>query len=126
METPIPTISISNAAIAAVPATPTGEVIIAATEAGPFGGLMGGAASLYTAFSDRRLKTNLKIVGVDQRTSLNLYEFNYKSDPTRRFVGVMADEVDLMYPEAVITSEDGFLMVDYDALGIEMKEVSNG
>jgi hypothetical protein len=87
------------------------------------GGLMGGAASLMTAFSDRRLKENIKEVGVDQRTSLTLYEFNYKDRPGTRYIGVMADEVELMYPEAV-TEVDGYQAVNYDLLGIEFKEVA--
>lgn len=87
------------------------------------GGLMGGAASLFTAFSDRRLKENIKEVGVDQRTSLTLYEFNYKDRPGTRYVGVMADEVELMYPEAVIEL-GGYQAVNYGMLGIEFKEVA--
>lgn len=87
------------------------------------GGLMGGAASLYTAFSDRRLKENIKEVGVDQRTSLTLYEFNYKDRPGTRYIGVMADEVELMYPEAVF-DHGGYQAVHYGMLGIEFKEVA--
>lgn len=87
------------------------------------GGLMGGAASLFTAFSDRRLKENIKEVGVDQRTSLTLYEFNYKDRPGTRYIGVMADEVELMYPEAVIELA-GYQAVNYGMLGIEFREVA--
>jgi len=92
---------------------------------GDLGGLMGGAASMYTAFSDRRLKENIKEVGVDQRTALTLYEFNYINDE-RKFVGVMADEVELSYPEAVSDTDLGFKAVNYDMLGIEFKEVRHG
>jgi hypothetical protein len=92
---------------------------------GDVGGLLGGAASVYTAFgSDRRLKENVREIGVDQRTALTLYEFNYKTDPDKKFVGVMADEVELVYPEAVTTREDGFKAVYYEMLGIEFKEVA--
>jgi hypothetical protein len=88
--------------------------------AGAAGGLMGGAAGLMTA-SDPRLKDNVEKVGKDEKTGLNLYEFNYKWDE-RRFVGVMADEVQKLYPEAV-GEEQGFLTVNYDMLGLEMKEI---
>lgn len=89
---------------------------------GDLGGLAGGAASLYTAFgSDRRLKENIKEVSVDPRTTLTLYEFNYIND-TKRYIGVMADEVELLYPEAVM-NVDGFNWVNYGMLGLEMKEV---
>ena len=94
---------------------------------GDIGGLMGGAASMYTAFggSDIRLKDNVEQVGKDEKTGLNLYEFNYKWDE-RRFIGVMADEVQKVYPEAVSDlggAFEGYLRVDYGMLGIEMKEV---
>ena len=93
---------------------------------GDIGGALGGAASAYTAFggSDRKIKENIVEVGVDQRTALTLYEFNYIGDSSRRFRGVMADEVELSYPEAVHDTEYGFKGVKYDLLGIELKEVS--
>lgn len=90
---------------------------------GDLGGLMGGAASLWTAFSDRRLKENIRAVGVDARTSLNIYEFTYKGRPDTKYLGVMADEVEMLYPEAV-TESDGYKQVRYDLLGIEFKEVA--
>ena len=94
------------------------------------GAALGGAGALakgggFTAmFSDRRIKENIEEVGVDQRTALTLYEFNYKGDTTRRFRGVMADEVELSYPEAVTETDLGIKAVNYDALGIEFKEVA--
>lgn len=90
---------------------------------GDIGGALGGAAAAYTAFSDRRIKDNIKFVGVDPVTELNLYEFNYKGDETRRFRGVMADEVMITHPEAVVDTETGFMAVNYDLLGVEFKEV---
>jgi hypothetical protein len=92
---------------------------------GDLGGIMGGAASMYTAFSDIRLKDNVKKVGKDERTGLNLYEFNYKWD-VRKFVGVMAQEVKKLYPDAVSNLGgmfDGYMGVNYRMLGLEMKEV---
>jgi hypothetical protein len=98
---------------------------------GDIGGVLGGAASAYTAFggSDRRIKENIEEVGVDQRTALPLYEFNYKEefgDPNIRYVGVMADEVELSYPDAVAVMDNGYMAVNYEMLGIEFKEISNG
>jgi len=89
------------------------------------GGLMQGGAAMYSAgmFSDRRLKQDIELVGRDERTMLPLYEFAYKSDPSRRFLGVMADEVEAYMPEAVRESEDGYKYVNYAMLGIEMVEV---
>ena len=97
---------------------------------GDLGAVLGGAGALakgggFTAmFSDRRMKENIVEVGVDQRTALTLYEFNYVGDTERRFRGVMADEVELVYPDAVTDTDLGFKAVDYGALGIEFKEVA--
>ena len=92
---------------------------------GDLGGALGGAASIYTAFggSDRRIKENIDLVGVDEVTELNLYEFNYKGDTSRRFRGVMADEVLITHPEAVYDTDLGFMAVKYNLLGIEFEEV---
>ena len=96
---------------------------------GDIGAIAGAGASIYG--SDERLKENIVDVGVDQRTELTLYEFNYKEgfgDPNIRYRGVMAQEVELSYPAAVSTRTDGTLngykTVDYSMLGIEMKEVA--
>ena len=35
----------------------------------------------------------------------------------------MADEVEKVMPDAVVKSDDGYLAVNYDMLGIEMEEV---
>jgi len=92
---------------------------------GDVGGILGGAAGIMKAWpSDRRLKENIREVGVDQRTALTLYEFNYKDAPGRKFVGVMADEVVLVYPDAVKLQANGMFAVDYGVLGIEFKEVA--
>ena len=92
----------------------------------PFATLIGAGAQIGAAWagkpSDRRLKENIELVGRDERTGLSLYEFNYIDMPTRRFRGVMADEVEKLYPDAVMTMEDGFKAVHYAALGMEMVE----
>jgi len=88
------------------------------------GGLLGGAAKAYTAFgSDIRLKQNIKRVGTDERTQLPIYEFEYKATPGERFRGVMAHEVEVNFPEAVITRADGYKAVFYERLGMQMVEV---
>jgi hypothetical protein len=82
------------------------------------GGQLGAAA--ITA-SDRRLKENIELVGKER--GFNIYTFNYVSDPSRRFRGVMADEVELVVPEAVVYGDDGYATVNYTMLGLEMTEV---
>jgi hypothetical protein len=88
-------------------------------------GLIGTGIGAYGAFkgSDRRLKQDIELVGRDERTMLHMYEFADKSDRSRRFLGVMADEAEAYMPEAVKEGEDGYKYVNYAMLGIEMVEV---
>ena len=98
----------------------------AAANANPMGALLGAGAQLGAAAifkSDRRMKQGIELVGRDERTGLNLYEFAYKDMPHERWRGVMADEVLQVMPSAVHTNEEGFMSVDYGALGIEMTQV---
>lgn len=92
-----------------------------------WGALLGAGATLGGAaigkYSDRRLKENIELVGRDERTQLPLYEFEYKGGTRRRFLGVMADDVEKSFPDAVFTMPDGFKAVDYHKLGLEMVEV---
>jgi hypothetical protein len=83
-----------------------------------------GAGGRYAASSDRRLKEGIELVGRDEATGLNLYEFAYINGDGRRYCGVMADEVELKYPAAVARDESGFASVDYGLLGIDFKEVA--
>ena len=98
----------------------------AANDADPFASLLGAGAKLGAAWigmSDRRLKQDIALIGRDDRTGLNLYAFSYISDPSRRFSGVMADEVLGVMPSAVSVGGDGFYRVNYTALGLEMVEL---
>ncbi len=68
--------------------------------------------------SDIRLKKDIANVGKATH-GLKLYSFRYiGGDET--FVGVMAQDVLDVKPEAVVTRADGFYTVDYDALGLKM------
>lgn len=89
------------------------------------GGVMQGTAALYKvgAFSDRRLKTNIKEVGRDERTMLPLYEFEYAGKPGTTYLGVMSDDVRKKFPDMVIVMPNGYDAVNYAGLGIEMIEV---
>ena len=87
------------------------------------GGLFGLASSGIGLLSDRRLKRDIVIVGHDDRTGLNIYEFSYKDAAHIRFRGVMADEVEFYFPECVTHDDRGFAMVNYEKLGIEFVEL---
>lgn len=92
-----------------------------------WGSLLGAGATLGAAgigkYSDVRLKQDVVRVGKDERTGLNLYEFAYKDGSGKRYRGVMAQEVLAVNPDAVYTMPDGYLAVNYSALGLEMVEV---
>ena len=92
------------------------------------GALLGAGSTLGAAAigaSDRRLKTNITKVGVDEATGLNLYQFNYIPEvgDDGTYIGVMSDEVRELYPSAVIVMSNGFDAVNYEELGIEMTKV---
>jgi len=93
----------------------------------PFAALLGagaqlGATAIGAGWSDRRLKADIVQVGVDETTGLNLYEFRYRTGAAR-YRGVMADEVEVLRPDAVYEDALGYKLVDYRALGIEMLPV---
>jgi hypothetical protein len=93
----------------------------------PLAQIVGTGLGIYAGkVSDRRLKENIELVGKDERTGLNLYEFSYKKGSGKRYVGVMADEVEKLYPDAIFVMPDGFMAVNYTMLGIEMQEVAHG
>ena len=74
------------------------------------GGL--GSAAMPLFFSDRRLKTDARKVG-KLDNGLDVWLFRYKGD-SRFQIGVMADEVTGIHPEAVADTPLGFQMVDYE------------
>ena len=84
-----------------------------------------GAVALNNALnpasgSDVRVKENIKRVGT-LANGLGLYEFEYKPEfkdhpqcGHGRFRGVMAQEVEKLIPEAVVTMDNGYKAVKYD------------
>ena len=88
-----------------------------AAQANLMGGLfgLGGAAIM----SDPRTKENIKAIGV-MDNGLTLYSFEYRDEFKNHpmagrgvHVGVMADEVEQVFPYAVKTLDDGYKVVDY-------------
>lgn len=73
------------------------------------GGLFGLGANAIM-YSDRRLKTNVRRLGV-RPDGLGVYAYNYIWGGPER-VGVMADEVERIYPDAVMEIA-GFKAIDY-------------
>jgi hypothetical protein len=96
-----------------------------------YGALLGAGGNMMAAgmgsggiFSDRRLKEGIEFSHVDQNSGLNIYTFRYKGAPNRKFMGVIADEVETRFPDAVAYGDDGYASVDYAYLGIPFKEIT--
>ena len=92
------------------------------------GGFMGGlmnlastGAQLY-AGSDQSIKENIiKIGRLDN--GINIYKFDYRPEYKDTWghgthIGVMAQEVEKVIPEAVATHKDGYKVVNYSLLGV--------
>jgi outer membrane immunogenic protein len=98
-------------------------------EGGYFGGHVGGAwgnstsasysSSILLAGSDVRLKRDITLVGhLDD--GLGLYQYRYLGSDMV-YVGVMAQEVALIHPDAVVRGAlDNYLRVDYGRLGLKL------
>ena len=104
-----------------------GQAYSASMSAGdPFAQIVGTGLGAWAGGgfkSDIRVKENIERVGTHFRTQLPIYEFNYIHEPTKRYRGVMAQDVEKVFPDAVIELHDGIKAVNYDMLGIEMEEV---
>jgi hypothetical protein len=66
-----------------------------------------------------RLKHDIVLLGrIDD--GLGFYRFTYSGGRTA-YVGVMAQEVQSVMPEAVVRGRDGYLRVFYDKLGVKFQ-----
>lgn len=91
----------------------------AAAGGGFLGGLLSIGAGILGIFSDADLKEN--IVEVARRADgIGIYEYNFKGF-TKRWRGVLAQEVLTARPDAVSVGEGGVMSVDYLALGMQME-----
>jgi multidrug efflux pump subunit AcrA (membrane-fusion protein) len=82
-------------------------------------GTIGSVATAALAiFSDSRLKTDIRRIGT-RADGIGIYSFRYAGDD-QTYTGVLAEDVARVRPDAVYQDTDGFLMVDYNALGAEL------
>ena len=73
--------------------------------------------------SDIRLKENIVLIG-SSNSGINIYEYNYISDPETRYVGVIAQELlDTQFKEAVVIAENGYYAVDYSKIDVKFKKI---
>jgi len=69
--------------------------------------------------SDVALKHDITLLGrLDN--GLGFYRFSYNGSE-KAYVGVMAQEVQTIVPEAVVRGRDGYLLVFYDKLGLKLQ-----
>jgi len=70
-------------------------------------------SGLTSLFSDERLKENIKEIG-KTNSGLPVYSFNYIFDQDKKTnIGVMAQDVEKVFPDGVSEHESGYKMVDY-------------
>jgi hypothetical protein len=85
----------------------------------PTSPLMFPAQSQVERISDVRLKRDIVLVGrLDN--GLGLYRYRYLWSDAE-YVGVMAQEVALLQPKAVLHGLDGYLRVNYELLGVPFR-----
>jgi hypothetical protein len=98
---------------------------------GGFGGGGGGMANRGGGFSgggrgggggrrsDMRLKHDITLLG-HLNSGIGIYRFKYNGS-NKAYVGVMAQEVQAIQPDAVTRGRDGYLRVFYDRLGLKFE-----
>src|SRR5882757_2274803 len=69
--------------------------------------------------SDMMLKHDISLLG-HLDNGLGFYRFSYNGSD-KAYVGVMAQEVQTVRPDAVARGRDGYLRVDYDRLGLQFQ-----
>ena len=91
-------------------------ILVAAAASSSSGGGDGGQAS------DRRLKTDTMWVGMT-RDSIPIWRYRYKGT-AQVFEGVMAQDVAMRRPDALVTRSNGLLAVNYTRLGHPLRQVA--
>ena len=74
-------------------------------------------------WSDVILKENIIYVGTQNGYPVYLFDYIPEMHIKGRYIGVLAQEVQKMAPEAV-HEQNGFLAVDYDAIGVDFRRVN--
>src|SRR6476469_6545483 len=69
--------------------------------------------------SDMMLKHDIALLG-HLDNGLGFYRFSYNGSDAA-YVGVMAQEVEAVMPEAVVRGDDGYLSVFYERLGLRLQ-----
>lgn len=79
--------------------------------------------SINPAKSDMRVKTNIERIGYSDM-NIPIYLFNYKEDLNTIYKGVMAqDLLKLGFDDSVSVGHDGYYMVDYNKIDVNMEKI---
>jgi hypothetical protein len=92
------------------------------TQYGEQGGMANLVAGIFGSLSDRRLKTNIEMIGIADGIPIYEYDFVPETGIEGRWRGVLADEVEHL-PGVVTVGKDGYKRVDYGLLGFKMARV---
>ena len=87
--------------------------------AGGGGGFRGGGGRGGGRRSDIMLKHDIVLLG-HLANGIGYYRFSYNGSD-RAYVGVMAQEVQTVMPQAVVRDREGYLRVFYDKLGVKFQ-----
>ena len=127
-------LSVPNNAVGLANGIQTNRILFAtpphaAAVAVPLGGATGGGTAAGTAAgtaggttSDIRLKHDIVLLG-RLANGLGFYRFSYNGS-NKIYVGVMAQEVEAVMPQAVVRGRDGYLRVYYEQLGLRLQSWS--
>ena len=106
--------SITSSSLALAGGTMSGNIAMGGNDISGGGTI---SATDFNTTSDITLKDNIQILEnpLNKINQLSGYTFNWKKD-NRPAVGIMAQEVEQVFPEMVTTGVDGYKRVNYDAL----------
>jgi hypothetical protein len=106
--------SITSSSLALAGGTMSGNIAMGGNDISGGGTI---SATDFNTTSDITLKDNIQILEnpLNKINQLSGYTFNWKKN-NRPAVGIMAQEVEQVFPEMVTTGVDGYKRVNYDAL----------
>ena len=90
---------------------------------GSLRGQIESSTGAFTQGSDRRLKTEIEPVGksLEKLVKLNPSSYYYKDSRSwakQRSIGFIAQELQEQFPELVVTSDEGYLMINYSGITV--------
>jgi tape measure domain-containing protein len=94
--------------------------VVAGSASSTWSKIVSVGSAIFSFFSDARMKENIQYKQT-LPSGINLYDFNYKSQyklGNETKTGVLAQEVQAQYPNAVNATGSGMMMVDYSKLPI--------